>query len=324
MITGSCYIFGCPMAADHLVVSMHLRSMHLRSMHIKMLYIVLYINAITAQIEDPDRDPPCSTVTWEDKVYTKLDTKDKLPEECAPDLIFLNEVGKGFCLEANPVEETSEISCTEGADTSVRLPTDVKPSHYNIVMDILMDESTTKGSVAITLDVLKPTRQIVLHSHHEEITIKDVNLTYGKNNEKVIPIANTLQDEPRDMLMIVFEDELQPNTEKGKSFTLSISFEGKIVPGQWGLFTAYESTDYEDYMATTQFTPMYARRTFPCFDEPALKATFSITLGRQKRFGTVSNTQTSYTTDRGGDWYWDIFEEKIINQFIHLDNIYLF
>jgi aminopeptidase N len=221
------------------------------------------------------------------------------------------------------VEETSEISCTEGADTSVRLPTDVKPSHYNIVMDILMESDSTKGSVDISIDVLRPTRQIVLHSHHEDITIKDVNLTYGNNNEKVIPIANTLQDKPRDMLMIVFQDELQPNTEKGKSFTLSITFEGQIVGGQWGLFTAFERTDTDDYMATTQFTPVFARRTFPCFDEPALKATFSITLGREKRFGTVSNTQTSYETARGGDLYWDIFEEKIINQFIHLNNIYL-
>ena len=121
-------------------------------MHLKMFYIVLYITATSAQ-KDPDPEPACTTVTWEDKVYTKLDTNEKLPKECAPDLVFLDEVGKGFCLEAEPrMKEISEISCTEGSDTSVRLPTHIKPSHYNIILKLIVDVS---GSYKVPGDIAK-------------------------------------------------------------------------------------------------------------------------------------------------------------------------
>jgi puromycin-sensitive aminopeptidase len=43
------------------------------------------------------------------------------------------------------------------------------------------------------------------------------------------------------------------------------------------------------FMATTQFEPTSARRCFPCFDEPALKAAFDVTLLVPKDLLAVSN-----------------------------------
>ncbi len=52
------------------------------------------------------------------------------------------------------------------------------------------------------------------------------------------------------------------------------------------------------WMAGTQFEAARARKAFPCFDEPAMKAQFLISLGRKESWTALTSTPKFQTAPK--------------------------
>ena len=78
---------------------------------------------------------------------------------------------------------------------------------------------------------------------------------------------------------------------------LSVVYEGQHNDKMRGCYRSrYQSKGKDAYMCVTQFESTDARRALPCFDEPALKASFSVTLTVDEHLRAISNMPIIHST----------------------------
>ena len=165
---------------------------------------------------------------------------------------------------------------------AVLIPSNVKPTKYDITLEPDFSTFTFNGRETIQVEILSPTTSITLNSI--EIAIESCTITLPSGEE--LPARSTLLNEEDETARFQFSTEL-PVGEA----TLSMEFTGELNDKLRGFYrSTYTDIDgNEQYMATTQLEATDARRAFPCWDEPALKATFLMTLVVPSDMTAVSN-----------------------------------
>ena len=164
---------------------------------------------------------------------------------------------------------------------NIRLEKHIIPSHYELTLHPDILASTFSGEETIKIKLEKDTKSITLHS--KDIDIQTVRCTVGKIEQYAAKIT---YDTKKETATFYFKNIIKKNVGK-----LSIVFSGVLNDNLRGFYKSkYILNGEEKYIATTQFEATDARRAFPCFDEPAHKAIFEVSLIVPENHTAISNT----------------------------------
>jgi aminopeptidase N len=179
----------------------------------------------------------------------------------------------GFLVATLPLGAEQPFSF---ASTPGKLPKDIAPRSYAIVLRPDAAALTTEGEVTVELDVRQATRAIVFNVN--ELAVPAATLD-GR------PVAAPVIDGAEQTATIALAAPVEPGRH-----TLKLSFRGKIGRNPVGLYAEkYKVDGGEKQMLGTQMEPTDARRMFPCWDEPVFRATFQLSVAVPAGQVAVSN-----------------------------------
>ncbi len=168
-----------------------------------------------------------------------------------------------------------------------RLPTTVIPTHYTLELTPDLKAATFSGDEAIDVNISQATRSITLNV----IEINFLSVTIFPNGPQQTGAVSL--DAGKQQATFTF-----PNALPAGNATIKIHYTGILNDELRGFYLS--KTARRNY-AVTQFESTDARRAFPCFDEPAFKATFDVSLVVDAGDTAISNTAIASDTPGPGD-----------------------
>lgn len=171
----------------------------------------------------------------------------------------------------------------------------VVPEHYDL--DVKLLETGFCGSVGIRVEAEQGVSEIVLNA--KGLEVRDAGVVVGEvriDGEVVCGEAEQAQE----VVRIKLGQEV-----RGSGYVVA-SFCGSYGDGLVGLY----KSGGEKEVYCTHFEPTDARRMFPCFDQPDMKATFRISVDAPSRLVVLSNGRAvEEQREEYGDRSIEYFEE---------------
>ncbi|KAM5450106.1 Aminopeptidase 2 mitochondrial [Microsporum audouinii] len=171
------------------------------------------------------------------------------------------------------------------------LPANVKPLHYDLTLEPNFEDFSFKGTVHIDLDVVEETTSITLNVL--ELTIDSAAIE--TNGTEIATSSPVSYDKDKQTATITLGEKVAAGT-KAK---LNLKFTGTLNDNMAGFYRCSykDANGNQKYMASSQMEPTDCRRAFPCFDEPSLKAQYTITLIADKDMTCLSNMDVESETE---------------------------
>lgn len=176
-----------------------------------------------------------------------------------------------------------------GKGSPFRLPRAVTPSRYAIELRLDPAASTFAGAVDIAVTVHEPVAEIVLNASGLVDVVASIVRADGADgtDSRVVNPDRVVHDVESERLTLGFEASLPTGAA-----TLRISFSGRLSDDMEGVYRSRYRDDagVEHVLIATDFEATRARRCFPCWDEPDLKAAFTMTVVVPEGLTALANT----------------------------------
>ncbi|XP_015435663.1 PREDICTED: uncharacterized protein LOC107191201 [Dufourea novaeangliae] len=254
--------------------------------HTKMIEFYNETSTIASTLSSASQE--FSTQESIDKFEKLIKTHQTEFKEISDSLNNSLEIAKYELLWFNKYSDAiiSWINKANNTTVDYRLPTSIVPLTYFIHLKPEIAPNDTfpfHGTVKIAAEVNERTKVIFLHSSglvHDAI---NVSVDYKNLN-----IVKTDAIKKYDFMTIELAEELKI----GQIVNIQISFSGTLNDEMRGFYRTwyYDDSGRTRWLAATHLEPVGARKVFPCFDEPALKANFTMEVVVADGYSAISNT----------------------------------
>ncbi|CAL8350993.1 unnamed protein product [Merluccius merluccius] len=164
-----------------------------------------------------------------------------------------------------------------------RLPDTLAPVSYNITLwpRLQPDQQglfVFTGESSVQFKCVKDTDLIIIHTSQLNFTLFEGHEARVATMPGAGPAPQILKswlEKETEYLVLQLDRKLLA----GKFYRLHTKFQGELGDNLEGFYRSqYTEDGVQKVVATSQMQATFARQAFPCFDEPAMKATFSVVL----------------------------------------------
>jgi aminopeptidase N len=174
-----------------------------------------------------------------------------------------------------------------------RLPRNLKPLSYELLIrpyfNVTSKPDYYHGNVYIKFKCVKQTSKIVLHmTRNLVIDNSSLEFTSYLHNDLMLRQFDWDYDSKLQFLKIDLKKDL---LKENQYYSIRIGFKGYLRDDNSGFYrSSYVDTNGQKrWLMTSQMEPTDARKSFPCFDEPDMKAKFKITVIHDESLKAMSN-----------------------------------
>ena len=176
----------------------------------------------------------------------------------------------------------------------------MKPYNYDLLFKTQFNTEIDNsfaydGEVTISFTCLNDTNELIFHINALLInngTLSVKSLTDSSFTE--IKAFNWRNDFERQFFMASLPQAFKRN----HNYTVFVQFTGYLTDNNAGFYRSsyIDDNGQKRWLLASQMEPTDARKSFPCFDEPAMKATFKIIVEHRDDYNAISNMPVTNVT----------------------------